>query len=293
MQYATTENPEYVRNAENYEEDVSTNDPSATGVKSSCLLNELAHFHMTNNCAPNIMHDLLEGVCSLEVHLVLGALIQEWHFTSDLLNSRITSFDYGLVESKNKPSTISANKIQNPDGATHQTASQMWRLVRHLPLLTGDKVPEDNEYFELLLLLLDCMDIIFAYEITTEDTLFLKHIIKDHHSHFLHLFPMRHLKPKHHLMTHYPREIRMIGPLVRYWTMRFEAKHNYFKRLGHIVCNFRNILKTLSYRQQMFLCYNIFSGKDLGERDTEVGPGSTALSLFTYVETGTKKQSRT
>lgn len=59
--------------------------------------------------------------------------------------------------------------------------------------------------------------------------------------------------------------------------MRFEAKHNHYKRLGHIVCNFRNILKTLSYRQQMFLCYNIFSRKDLGERDTEVGPGSTAL----------------
>lgn len=59
--------------------------------------------------------------------------------------------------------------------------------------------------------------------------------------------------------------------------MRFEAKHKFFKRLGHIVCNYRNILKTLSNRQQMFLCYNLMSGKDLVERDVEVGPGSSVL----------------
>ena len=101
----------------------------------------------------------------------------------------------------------------------------MWCLIRHIPLLIGDRVPEDNEHYDLLLLLLDCMDITFSYEVTVDDTLFLMHVIKDHHDLFLKLFPMRHLKPKHHLMTHYPRQIRMLGPLVRYWTMRFEAKH--------------------------------------------------------------------
>ena len=58
------------------------------------------------------MHDLLEGICSLEGHLVLAALIQDGYFTLDLLNSTITSFDYGVVDSKNKPSVISASKLQ-------------------------------------------------------------------------------------------------------------------------------------------------------------------------------------
>ena len=40
-----------------------------------------------------MMHDLLEGVCGIEVHLVLAALIDEGLFDLDLLNSRITSFD--------------------------------------------------------------------------------------------------------------------------------------------------------------------------------------------------------
>ncbi|XP_033122724.1 uncharacterized protein LOC117121598, partial [Anneissia japonica] len=223
------------------------------------------------------MHDLLEGVCGLEAYLAIGALIQEGYFTLDLLNSRITSFDYGFIDSKNKPSIVSASKLQNPDGCTQQTAVQMWCLVRNLPLLIGDKVPQDNDYYELLLLLLDCMDFLFSYEVTDDDTLFLKHIIKDHHEHFLKLFPMRHLKPKHHFMTHYPRQIRMLGPIVHYWVMRFEAKHGFFKRLGHIVCNFRNILKTLSYRHQMYFCYSMMGAKDLVNRDQEVGPGSSVL----------------
>ena len=160
---------------------VAVNDPSITGVKSPCLLNDISNFHVTKNLSPDIMHDLLEGICSLEVHLVFAALIQDGYFTLDLLNSRITSFDYGIVDSKNKPSVISASKLQNPDIPTHQTAAQMWCLIRHIPLLIGDRVPEDNEHFHLLLLLLDCMDIIFSYEVTVDDTLFLKHVIKDRH----------------------------------------------------------------------------------------------------------------
>ena len=153
----------------------------------------------------------------------------------------------------------------------------MWCLIHHIPLLIGDRVPEDNEHYDLLFLLLDCMDIMFSYEVTVDDTQCLRHVIKVHYDHFLMLFPMRHLKSKHHFMTHYPRQIRMLGPLVRYWTMWFEAKHCFFKRLGHIVCNFRNILKTLSYTQQMYFSYNMISAKDLVTRDQEVGPGSSVL----------------
>ena len=86
------------------------------------------------------------------------------------------------------------------------------------------------------------------------------------------MYPDRNLKPKHHFMTHYPQQIRLIGPLVNFWTMRFEAKHRFFKRLGHIVCNYRNILKRLAVRQQMFLCYNLMSGKDLVDRDVARDP---------------------
>ncbi len=277
MQIALIENAAQRRNIENYEKDLQSNNARATGIKSPCLLNEVENFHVSTNHAPDVMHDLLEGVCGLEVHLVVAALMDEGLFDLDTLNSRITSFDYSPADAKNRPSPITLQKIQNPDGASGQTAAQMWCLIRYLPLLIGDKVPEGNEYFEVILLLLECMDFIFSIEVTSEETFFLKQLIKDHHEHFLEMFPERSLKPKHHFMTHYPFQMRMLGPLVHFWTMRFEAKHRFFKRLGHIVCNYRNILKTLCHRQQMFVCYNLMSGKDLSERDVEVGPGASEL----------------
>ena len=70
-------------------------------------------------------------------------------------------------------------------------------------------------------------------------------------------------------MVHYPRQMRLLGPLINYWTMR--------QRLGHIVCNYQNILRTLANRQQMSLCYTLMSGKHLADRDVEIGSGSSTL----------------
>lgn len=41
---------------------------------------------MTDNVAPDIMHDILEGVGSVEVKLILNSLIEEKHVSLDTLN---------------------------------------------------------------------------------------------------------------------------------------------------------------------------------------------------------------
>ena len=60
--YSSTKRPECLRTQEDYEVDVAVNDPSITGVKSPCLLNDISNFHVTKNFAPDIMHDILEGI---------------------------------------------------------------------------------------------------------------------------------------------------------------------------------------------------------------------------------------
>ncbi len=45
------------------------------------------------------------------------------------------------------------------------------------------------------------------------------------------------------------------GPLSRSWCMRYEAKHRYFKRMSHVVNNFKNIPKSLSIHHQRLMCY--------------------------------------
>ncbi len=56
-------NHQLTRNYANYIEDLEVNDPSSTGIKVPCLSNNLGHFHVTTNYVPDVMHDLLEGVC--------------------------------------------------------------------------------------------------------------------------------------------------------------------------------------------------------------------------------------
>ena len=75
MRQTVTEDSELLRNCENYQADVDLQNPRETGIKASCLLNDFEHFHVGTNYAPDIMHDILEGICGLEVHLVLANLI--------------------------------------------------------------------------------------------------------------------------------------------------------------------------------------------------------------------------
>lgn len=265
------------RNPTNYAVDLDENNVSTTGVKRSSVLNELGYFHVTHNYAPDAMHDILEGIGPLELKLVISSLIANGRFSLDTLNGRITSYSYGFPDNSNKPCCLSENQLQNPDGAAGQSAAQMWALLRHFPLMMGDLVPEDDIHWELLLSLLQCMDFIFSPGVTFEDTLVLKNLLKDHHELFLSLFPARHLKPKHHFLLHHPEAMRSIGPVIHFWCMRFEGKHFFFKRFASIMNNFKNPLKSLAVKHQMYLCYRLLSGKTLTSKQKEVGNGERIL----------------
>ncbi|XP_051947874.1 uncharacterized protein LOC127619140 [Xyrauchen texanus] len=265
-----------LRTAESNERDIGLDSVSDTGLKRASALNDLHFFDVSKNMAPDIMQDILEGVGSYEMKMIINSLIEEGHFTLDTLNYRITSFDYGFSDVHNKPTLITKHYLRNKDGVMKQTAAQMWCLLRLFPLMVGDLVPESNRFWELLLLLLSCMELIFSPSLTVESTIYLKWLIEEHHTLFIELYPHQHLKPKHHFMLHYPRAIRQLGPLVQFWTMRFEAKHGFFKRISHITCNFRNICKTMAIRHQVMLCYNFFSG-GVFDHNVEVGQGHSTI----------------
>ena len=61
------------------------------------------------------------------------------------------------------------------------------------------------------------------------------------------------------------------GPLIRHWTMRFEARHSYFKRLAGQLGNFINIPYTLSTRHQQLQCYHRLDKSNIGGTDLEMG----------------------
>lgn len=74
-------------------------------------------------------------------------------------------------------------------------------------------------------------------------------------------FPDFRLSPKRHYVKHYLNLIKCFGPLVHVWTVRFEAKHCFYKTVVHGSQISKNILKTLAIRHQHIMhilsCYTI------------------------------------
>ncbi len=151
-------------------------------------------------------------------------------------------------------------------------------MLRHTPLIFGDVIERGNRHWSLLLILLQIVNIVLSPVLSDGLVCYLKHLICDHHALFKSLFPDKNLIPVHHLMLHYPRCIRKIGPLLHVWCMRFEAKHRYFKKS---IKNFKHITKTLVKQHQRHLAqeYETYAFKRL-----QVGPMKT-ISIY-YLEGG-------
>ena len=67
------------------------------------------------------------------------------------------------------------------------------------------------------------------------------------------------MTPKFHFLIHYPKLIAQYGPLKYIWYMRFEAKHQYFKKLASVGKNFKNIDHTLAKQHQVKQCWEFTS----------------------------------
>jgi hypothetical protein len=62
-------------------------------------------------------------------------------------------------------------------------------------------------------------------------------------------------KPKHHYFSHYPDLFLKFGPLIYMWTLAFEHRHQFFKRVATIFKNFINLGYTLSSKFQLLQAY--------------------------------------
>lgn len=113
-------------------------------------------------------------------------------------------------------------------------------------------VPEGHHHWMLFLDLMHIVDILFAPVTSKGLAMYLKVLIRDFLEEFKALFPESSIIPKMHFMVHYPRCIVRLGPLVRHWCMRFEAKNSYFKRLSHGISISRAFVNHLHFDTRSF-----------------------------------------
>lgn len=223
---------------------------------------------MTHLFPPDIMHDVLEGVIPFVLKHILNKMIRERILTLGQLNYEIENYQYGWNEKTSKPQLISERMLKS-DGQISGSASEKWTLFRLLPLLIGLLIVP-NKYWDCYLLLREVVDIIMAPVIRRSWLPYLEEKTTEFLVSFSNLFENRPI-PKMHYIVHYPQLIALYGPLVHLSCMRFEAKHQYFKKLSSVVCNFKNITKTLATRHQMRQCWEQANEKTLGKEVSHTG----------------------
>ncbi len=103
-------------------------------IYSISALNQSAYYNILENYAFDLTHDLWLGVVPLEISLVLTSLIGDKILNFDLINSRIKYFEYGIIDSKNKPNLLNwcDSKIK-----IKQKAAKMTCLFKVLPFIIG------------------------------------------------------------------------------------------------------------------------------------------------------------
>ena len=233
------------------------------GLKDKSILNELKHFHVIGGLVPDVMHDLLEGVIPLTLCDVLLHCIKKKYFAIKQLNTAFANFKYGHKEVIDKPSPVEMNHLKNRK--LRQSAVQCWQMATLFPLIFGHRIPYHDLPFFCFTRLLEVCRLVFLDSVSPTDVTNLAILIADFLQQYKSCFD-RKIMPKMHHLIHYPKYIRMFGPLNAYWCMRYEAKHSYFKQLQRSIRNYINVPLTLTLRHQQWQCQQFLAaGKNVME----------------------------
>ena len=226
---------------------------SAYGIKEKSCLNDLHYFHVAEGLPPDIAHDIFEGVAVDVISNIIHLLLEEKLITLEDINNKISCFSYSNVDKSNKPQPLKI--FSGSNFKLKETACEMWNLIRLLPLMLGGCIQETNEAWKCLIKFCVLVERLCANSFTDSDITILTMIIDDFFESYFKILPDINLKPKAHFLKHYPQMIKLFGPLLK--TLRFEAKHQYFKNLSHLSKNRKNIYSSMAKRHQfmMYLHY--------------------------------------
>ena len=140
------------------------------------------------------------------------------------------------------------------------SSSEMFSLIIHLNLMIGQLVPEHNEHWELYLSSREIVMIVTSRNIHCTTHKLLETVIYEYLTLLKTLFPNS-MKPKYHLLIHYPRCMLKFGPLIKLSCLRFESKNQEGKQASKSTTSV-NINKTISIKHQLLLNYRFLQKEE-------------------------------
>lgn len=251
----TKEDPEKLRDIESYNEicarilEEKNMDLTETkGIKRYCKLNDLDNFHIFSNYTVDPMHDLLEGAVPFALNIIFEYSLEKKVFSLSQLQNMIQFYNYGYLNKRNIPSKL---KIESKN--LGQNATQLYCLITNIPFILFQHKNKLKPIWTLVQSLLQILEIVFSDEIHESDLHRLESEIECHTKFIVNVLK-KNLIPKHHLLLHYPRVIRTMGPVIYMSAMRLEAKHQELKAIAQKTNNFVNLNKTIAEKHQMSMC---------------------------------------
>lgn len=193
------------------------------------------------------MHDLLEGIVPFALSCIFEYAFKNKVFNLSQLQNMIQFYNYGFLNKRNIPS-----KLRIDSKNLGQNATQLYCLATHIPFILFPYKNQLKEVWPLVDSLLQILEIVFSEEINETDIERLEFEIERHLKFILSM--NKTLIPKHHILLHYPRVIRTMGPVIFMSAMRFEAKHQELKAISQKTNNFINLNKTIAEKHQMNMC---------------------------------------
>jgi hypothetical protein len=219
------------------------------GIVHLSYFNRLNYFNVCSpGLPPCIAHDLFEGIVAYDIKLCIDYFVKKKKlFSYATLNHFITTFKYKETDARNVPCAVNpkADKLNG-------SAAQNWNFIRFLPLWIFKKIDSfEDSSWQLILLLREIIEIVCTPKLSLQRVAILEYLIDEYMQLRIECFPDTPLRPKHHYVRHYAQLTLSFGPLVHLWTLRFESKHSYFKKIIRNTHNFINVCSTLAEQHQL------------------------------------------
>ncbi|CAF1167144.1 unnamed protein product [Didymodactylos carnosus] len=256
----------------------NNDDSSVCGVVGESDLKQLAGFHPTTALSGDAMHDFCEGTCPIVIMCLLKRASQNKLLTYAQIEERTSTFVYGGNDKSDQPPTIKIKHMTK--GRLVGSAAQKLLLFRLFPIIFAD-ITDKLDLFDVYVVLRQMVEIILAIPIRKSWLSYLQHLGIRFQSAMAEYFP-DFMSPKVHFSCEYHDIIKCFGPPTRFWCMRYEGRHLYFKKIALRTCNFKNITKTFATRNQYKHCLQLSKCQFLKAFD-EIS-GSKLEKLLNYDE---------
>lgn len=222
------------------------------GYKKYCVLNNIDNFNILTNWSVDVMHDIHEGLIVFLLENIYKFVINNGILTEYELSSRILNFNYGILNTKNRPSRFTITRA-----GFGLTAAQLYCVMQCTPFILIDFKNQLASVWDSVESLLQIMQIIFSTSIPYHHIDRLETVLNTHLSSMIKNFQIK-LKPKHHFSLHYPETIKRMGPIIYNWTMRSEAKNK--ELISYIRGSncFINVSKTIAYQHQIQVTKTVY-----------------------------------